>query len=188
MMTETDFSGPTRGYTLLRAKYIDYKLYDFECNIDPENHCFNTINSMSDYYTEEKFNDTVSLDSTFSGIHFNCRSLYANFTKIQEYLRSLKYTFSVIVLSETWVNEARGVDFCMEGYEVYNCNRRDKRGGGVALFVTTDLKCRIVECMTTAIDDLFECITVEIDLEKKRNVVVTCIYRIPGSKIETFNE
>jgi len=63
-----------------------------------------------------------------------------------------------------------------------------KRGGGVALFVTTDLKCRIVECMTTAIDDLFECITVEIDLEKKRNVVVTCIYRIPGSKIETFNE
>jgi len=67
-------------------------------------------------------------------------SLYANFTKIQEYLRSLKYKFSVIALSETWVNEVRGVDFCMEGYEVYHCNRRDKRGGGVALFVTTDLK------------------------------------------------
>lgn len=172
-MNETDFPGPTGGHTLLRSEYTDYKVYDFECNIDPENYCFNTINSMCDYYTEEKFNDAVTLDSNFSVIHFNCRSLYANFTKIQEYLKSVKHKFSAIALSETWVNEVRGVDFCMEGYELHYCSRRDKSGGGVALFVTTDLKCRIVKYMTTAINDLFECITVDNDMEKKRNVVVT---------------
>ena len=188
MMTETDLPVPTGGHILLRSEYTDYKLYDFECNIDPENNCCNSIDSMCDYYTEEKFNDTVNLDNNFSVIHFNCRSLYANFAKIQEYIRSFKHTFSVIALSETWLDEDRGVDFCMEGYELHHCSRRDKRGGGVALFVTTDFKCRIVECMTTAITDLFECVTVEIDMENKRNAVVTCIYRTPGSKIETFNE
>ena len=189
-MTEktTDLPLSSGSHTLSRAEYTDCKLYDFECNIDPENHLLNSINTMCDYYTEEKFNDTVSLENTFSLIHFNCRSLYANFTKIQEYLRSLKHKLSAIALSETWIDEDRGVDFCMEGYELHYCSRKNKRGGGVALFVNTDLKCRIVECMTMAINDLFECITVEIDMEKKKNVVVTCIYRTPGSKIEMFNE
>ena len=131
-MTETtDLPLTTGDHTLSRAEYTDYKLYDFECNIDPENHLLNSINSTCDYYTEEQFNDRVRLDNHFSLIHFNCRSLYAHFTKIQEYLTSLKHKFSAIALSETWIDEDGGIDFCMEGYELHHRSRRNKRGGGV---------------------------------------------------------
>ena len=164
------------------AEYMDYKLHDFECQVDPDKHLFNSINSMCDYYTDEQIHDSVRLDNNFSLIHFNCRSVYANFTKIKEYLSNLKSKF------KTWIDEVRGIDFCIDDYELHHSNRKNKRGGGVALLVHSDLKCRTVKCMTMAIDDLFECITVEIDMEKKKNIIVTCVYGTPGSKVEVFNE
>lgn len=42
--------------------------------------------------------------------------------------------------------------------------------------------------MTIAIDEIMECLTVEIQLEKKSNVIVSCVYRTPGSIVEMFNE
>ena len=58
----------------------------------------------------------------------------------------------------------------------------------MALFVNSDLNCKLVESMTLVMDDLFECVTVEIDMEKKKNCIVTCEYRSPGSKVEAFND
>lgn len=40
--------------------------------------------------------------------------------------------------------------------------------------------------MTTAIDDVMECITVEICLKKRKSIIVSCVYRAPGSNIEIF--
>ena len=84
----------TEDQSLASIECIDYKLHDFEGHIDPENHLFNSINYTCDYYTEDQFNDSVSLDNKLSLIHFNCRSLYANFTKIKEYLSTLKNKLS----------------------------------------------------------------------------------------------
>lgn len=109
-MTET-----TENQLFSRAKYTDYKLYDFEYEVDPENHLFNSINATCDYYTEEQFNDSVNLDNHFSLIHFNCRSLHANFTEIHENLKTLKSKFKLIALSETWLDQERGVDFRIDG-------------------------------------------------------------------------
>lgn len=46
----------------------------------------------------------------------------------------------------------------------------------MALSVNSDLKCRPVECMTMVTDDLFECVTVEVEMEKKRNIVYIRVY------------
>lgn len=40
--------------------------------------------------------------------------------------------------------------------------------------------------MTTARDYLMGCLTVGIEMEKKGNIVVTCVYRTPGSHIDAF--
>lgn len=40
--------------------------------------------------------------------------------------------------------------------------------------------------MSVAIDDLMECVTVEI--ERKSNIIVSCMYRRPGTLIETFTD
>ena len=42
--------------------------------------------------------------------------------------------------------------------------------------------------MTRVTKDVFECITVEIYMEKTKNVIVRCIYRAPGSNMEIFRE
>lgn len=166
----------------------DHKVHDFECDVDPGRHVFNSSNSTCRYYSEEQFAEQIVIDSMFSLIHFNCRSLYKNFDKINDYLHTLKGRFMMIALSETWMQEERGVVFHIDGYELYHINRTNKRSGGVALFVSEDLKCKQIQCMTMAIDDIMECISVEIELEKMSNIIVTCIYRRPGSLMETFIE
>lgn len=166
----------------------DQEVHDFECDVDPGRHVFNSRNSTCCYYSEEQFAEQIVIDSMFSLIHFNCRSLYKNFDKINDYLHTLKGRFMMIALSETWMQEERGVVFHIDGYELYHINRTNKRSGGVALFVNEDLKCKQIQGMTMAIDDIMECISVEIELEKMSNIIVTCIYRRPGSLMDTFIE
>lgn len=50
------------------------------------------------------------------------------------------------------------------------------------------LKYNVVKNMTTVVDNVFKCITLEICMEKKKNIIVKCIYRTPGSNIETFKD
>ena len=40
--------------------------------------------------------------------------------------------------------------------------------------------------MSEAIDDLYECVTVEIESAKGKNTLLTCMYRAPGTNIEIF--
>ena len=42
--------------------------------------------------------------STFSIIHFNARSMSANFNKLKSVLSSFDFTFDVTAVSETWLN------------------------------------------------------------------------------------
>lgn len=66
-------------------------------------------------------------------------------------------------------------------------NRKNKKGGGVALYVSNKLNYKVVESMSTIVDDVMECLSVEIIMGKQKNVIVSCVYRAPGSSIETFN-
>lgn len=52
------------------------------------------------------------------------------------------------------MNEERGTAFFMEGYELHYISRVNKRGGGVAIYVDSDLKCRRIEQIITVMDDL----------------------------------
>lgn len=65
-------------------------------------------------------------------------------------------------------------------------NRTNKTGRGAALYVDRRLKYYIVEGMIYAIEDVCECITIEIVMEKKRNIIVSCVYRAPSFSIEVF--
>ena len=42
--------------------------------------------------------------------------------------------------------------------------------------------------MTTVVDGIMEMITVEIINEKAKNVIISCVYRSPGSCVETFTD
>lgn len=168
--------------------YDEHKSQDIENDIDPENNFFININNNCCYYTEDQYNRSFKSDNTISIIHFNSRSLYANFQNIKEYLSHFKKTFNVIAISETWISPEKGLDFHLDGYDLTYMNRKNKTGGGVALFVDKCFGFKVVENMSTTVDNIFECITIEIFVEKKKNVIVSCIYRAPGSNIEILRD
>lgn len=76
----------------------------------------------------------------------------------------------------------------MDGYELRYNNRQNKGGGGVAIYVDKTLNFKVLENMTVVVDNLLECITIELYVEKSKNVIISCIYRAPGSSIEQFKD
>lgn len=120
----------------------------------------------------------------FSIIHFNSRSLYTKFGQIKDYLKSLKHTFQVIAISETWLTNEKGADFVLEGYDIFSVNQIDKKGGGVAFFVQKDFQCKVID--STVVNDIMESLTIEIHSTTFKSIFFSCIYRTPGSCIHQF--
>ncbi len=56
----------------------------------------------------------------------------------------------------------------------------------MTLFLDSRLKFKVVDSLTTAIEDVCECIPTEINMDRKINNIASCIYRAPGSIIEKF--
>ena len=57
----------------------------------------------------------------------------------ENYLNILKHDFTVIVLSETWLNDNHGDLYGLCGYKVIGHNRVNRAGGGAAVCVHDDV-------------------------------------------------
>lgn len=154
--------------------YAEHNMHDPESNIDPDNHFYNNNNNTCEYYTDDQFNMNIKMANALSVIHFSSRSLYKNFSKVTECLSKLK-KFNIIAISETWLDNEKVSEMGLEGYELFTMNRVNKKGGGVALYVDKVLKCSLIECMSSIIDDVMECVTIEIHVEKASNIIISCI-------------
>ena len=156
-------------------------------DIDPENNFYNNININCEYYTEEGFNNNIKIEDGLSIIHFNSRSLYTKLQQIKDYLCKFKKIY-VIAVSETWLDEEKVNDMKIEGYELFTTNRVGKTGGGVALYIDTELRCSVLKSMSKTIENIMECVTVEIKVDKTSNIIISCVYRTPGTSVDIFNE
>ena len=77
---------------------------DYDRLIDPVNNLYNNILVNCKYYDNFQFNVLSKKENTgLSIIHFNARSLNANFDHIKDFLCTLNIPFDVITISETWV-------------------------------------------------------------------------------------
>ena len=158
-------------------------------NIDPENNFLTVIKKESEYYTNEVLCNTLKDMKGLSIIHFNARSLNANFQTLDRYLTQLKISFDVIAITETWFceNTVPSV-FNIKDYDLYYVSRNGSKGGGVALYVKSTLKSKKIENKSFCVEENFECVTVELSLESSKNVIVSCIYRKPGTILDNFIE
>ena len=77
-------------------------------------------------------------------------------------------------------------------FEFCHQPRKGRRGGGVGggggdgvgIFIKQGIRHKVIEKLPTAVEDHFECISVELSLDRK--VIVSCVHRPPGSSIEKF--
>ena len=157
-------------------------------NIDPDNHFHASIPTDTKYYSDEQFVRYVKSKGDLSFIHFNARSLNKNFQKIKDSIEDLKLSFDIIAISETWAETDTIDGFTLNGYEAFHIVRGQRKGGGVALYVHRRFNCAIRTVQCKVVEQVFECVTVELDLKKHKNITVSCVYRTPGSDVDLFCE
>jgi hypothetical protein len=94
---------------------------------------------MSNEFNKLISNTNIS-NNNFSCLHVNIRSLNKNMDKLLQLTASLNLEFSVICVTETWVNDLNNSLLNIPGYNCVMKPRYNRIGGGVALYVRNDLQ------------------------------------------------
>lgn len=160
--------------------------------IDPDVNYLNNINKNninSKYYTEEEFNNTLlepNKSQLFSLFHLNIRSIQKNILEFSSYLENLNHEFSIIGLTETWISDSSASLFNLTGYLQRENYRKDKRGGGVSLYIKNNLDF-IERNDITIMNNFIETLFIEIKKEHtSKNIIVGVIYKPPTSPSDAF--
>ena len=195
----------------LSFKQLDERLFNpFETNdnnnglfsiddIDPDFHFYNEIFANiavqnSDYYIEDSFTEKCKVSSVdsdcFSLLHMNIRSAPSHLDEFQNYICNLNHNFSVIAMSETWFSDITIDFYNMQGYNHEYMYRKDRKGGGVSLFIKETIQYSVINDIVENnefIESLFVELT-DICSSSGKNIIIGVVYRPPNTSIETFNE
>ena len=173
------------SYFNLDDSSIDPYMFPHVSDPYDQSHTANSCN----YFSEAKFNSTFStLDqSFFSVLHMNVWSLSKHFDQLQTHLRALHSTFSIIGLSETWLKltDIPANIYSLPGYYFESKNRHDRTGGGVAMYISTNVQYVVRHDLTRSTDS-FESIFVEVDNYGSKNIIVGVIYKPPSVSFDNF--
>ena len=108
------------------------------------------------YLNKTDFNrNTISIDNTnaFSIIHINARSFIHIHEQIESYLYELTFKCNSIIISESWMKESDIGNYELCNYNSFHTIRKNKRGGGVSIFVKNSLKSQDVNNLSKSIDN-----------------------------------
>ena len=121
-------------------------------------------------------------------MHLNIRSLPKHFDDLISLLHSLNHNFSVIGLSETWLRSNSCMNqFNLSGYILLSQNRVDKIGGGVALYISSDIHYIPRPDLDRIGKGCFESMFVEIiSPNHTKNIFVGVLYKAPAVNFENF--
>ena len=165
---------------------------DLTAGQDPDQHYSNAMieNLIScDYFLENQVNNIESIkQKAFSLLHWNIRSLNNKFNDISEYIRSLNHDFSVIGLSETWLNDISEKYFDLPNYSFISKTRNNKHGGGVGMYISNTLDFKVRDDLSTFHEEILESLFIELRFKGKKSKIVGVIYRPPNNTFNKFEE
>ena len=114
--------------------------------------------------------------------HLNARSLNKNIIELKAILELTE--FDVICISESWLRSRTPKDrFMIEGYKIFRSDRKNKRGGGVCIYVKEEFDCKRIKIPNSP--DLPELLWVEVTVNHKK-VAIGTLYKAPNIPCKTF--
>ena len=125
-----------------------------------------------------------------SFFHINIKSLPKHYGELEIYLNSLNFKFSFIALSETWLNEYKQGLYELPNYTLINEFRKNKKGGGVSLYIADYLKFKRRHDLEY-FDSEMESLSIEIEggmFNLECNLIIGVLYRMPNACVDVFNE
>jgi hypothetical protein len=162
---------------------IPIMLINYDNNMLP-----NIDNITCRYYLPNDVSRDIpnSNNNLFSILNLNIRNIVNKFDSFKFLLESLKYSFSIISLTETWLDNENHTDFKLENFSfISSSNRNNKKGGGVGMFISDNLNFKLRPDLNFN-EGIIESLFVEIITTVGKNIVVGTIYRPPKGKFEIF--
>ena len=124
-------------------------------------------------------------DEDFSLLHLNIRSLQRNLNSLSILLTCLNIKFSLIGVSETWLNDySHSVD--IDGFNFIHKHRPNRTGGGVGLYISDNLDFKIRADLSFDDIDVAESLFIEISRPHGKNIIGGVIYRPPNQRVGDF--
>lgn len=171
-----------------------YEIDEFDPDLNYYNDftCVQNVQNCS-YYLEDMYIKKISsnqiMKNSFSLIHFNIRSAPRNLDKVEKLFSTLEMDFTVVALSETWLNCNNYHCHSLPGYNMESNFRSDRIGGGVSLLVKESVDYVLREDLSV-FQSNFESLFIEIGQEqgllKAKGIIIGVIYRPPGMNVDDF--
>ena len=139
-------------------------------NINVQTPCETINNQFNKYASKLKF------------VHINARSLNKNITELKAVIDNTN--FDVVAVSESWLthNTPRN-RFHIDGFKIFRNDRKDKRGGGVCVYVKDELSCKQITFQNCS--DVPETLWVEVSIGHVK-VAIGVLYKPPKIHYSTF--
>jgi len=96
---------------------------------------------------------------------------------------------NIVTISETWLTDENCKFYNMKGYKFKSLQRRNKRGGGVGVYISDTISYKIKKEYMQIMNNTCEYIVAELITSnpKSKNILLTSVYRPPNSDLTMFN-
>ena len=163
-----------------------------------------TETDFIDYIKDQKFTN----DNNITVLSLNIANLYSKLSSLKAFLFNITQTGNkpdIVVITETHITERVNAGYdkdalthLIQGYQFFHKGRKNRKGGGVGILVSDDIKseaaiCKKSEGKVRFVEDQFENIIVRIPDcincvgRTKKDLIIAAIYRQPKDEnLDTF--
>lgn len=117
--------------------------------------------------------------NTFSVVHINARFLMNKIDQLSSFLDEFSFNFNILMVTETWVTP-NDIIPGIPGYNSFSACRNQKRGGGVAMYVSESLSSELVP-QFSAVTPNYKALTLLVN-----NTILTVLYWPPAGDANHF--
>ena len=163
-------------------------------DIDVDEHYFNSFACQNlGYLDTDQLNEklvNMGNNGIKSIMHINARSLISNIDLVCANLKLLKQQFGIICVSETWACSSNEQFINIPGYDCICRSRSSRRGGGLALYIDSDLDVLVKNRpdLDSPDETVYESLIVQLSQPNAstKDIIVGVMYKPPNTNVETY--